>query len=100
MHLIRPDKYIWTVDQGLVLLAVTDSDAGSYVCYLEGETGDKETLLCSFQVTVDRDQCLAPAAPGDYRSAYAEWCREMRNYQRAFDQWSASRTVGTGVQVL
>lgn len=48
----RRDKYIYTQDQGLVILSVTERDSGRYDCKLGPNT------LCSYNITVDTSKFI------------------------------------------
>lgn len=43
----KPEKYIETSEHGLLIISVTENDAGRYDCWLGG------SLLCSYNITVD-----------------------------------------------
>ncbi|XP_056647935.1 semaphorin-2A isoform X1 [Diorhabda sublineata] len=77
----RPDKYVETSEHGLVIIAVTESDAGRYDCWMGA------SLLCSFNVTVDAHRCSPPAKSNDYQKIYSDWCHEFEKYKSAMKTW-------------
>ncbi|KAE8749758.1 hypothetical protein FOCC_FOCC003498, partial [Frankliniella occidentalis] len=79
--IFRPDKYVETAAHGLVILAVTQQDAGRYDCLLDGR------LLCSYNVTVNAERCGAPGRPQDYQRVYADWCHQLNKYKAAMHAW-------------
>ncbi|GBN40761.1 Semaphorin-2A, partial [Araneus ventricosus] len=76
----RRDKYIYTQDQGLVILSVTERDSGRYDCKLGPNT------LCSYNITVDTKTCSAPTDV-EYRKVYSDWCHEFEKYKMAMKTW-------------
>ncbi|XP_047004553.1 semaphorin-2A-like [Schistocerca americana] len=83
----RSDKYVETSEHGLVVLSVTEADAGRYDCWLGG------SLLCALNVTVDAYRCAAPTQSRDYRQVYSDWCREFDKYRRAMQAWQERKAV-------
>lgn len=77
----RPDKYIETSEHGLVIIAVTEADAGRYDCWMGA------SLLCSYNVTVDAHRCSPPAKTNDYQKIYSDWCHEFEKYKSAMKTW-------------
>ncbi|KAJ8915222.1 hypothetical protein NQ315_015445 [Exocentrus adspersus] len=77
----RPDKYIETSEHGLVIIAVTEADAGRYDCWMGA------SLLCSYNVTVDAHRCSPPAKSNDYQKIYSDWCHEFEKYKSAMKNW-------------
>ncbi|XP_065170848.1 semaphorin-2A isoform X2 [Atheta coriaria] len=77
----RPDKYIETSEHGLVIIAVTEADAGRYDCWMGA------SLLCSYNVTVDAHRCSPPAKSNDYQKIYSDWCHEFEKYKSAMKTW-------------
>ncbi|XP_047003518.1 semaphorin-2A-like [Schistocerca americana] len=77
----RPEKYIETSEHGLVIIAVTEADAGRYDCWLGG------ALLCSYNVTVDTHRCSPPGKSHDYQKIYSDWCHEFEKYKTAMKSW-------------
>jgi len=77
----RPDKYIQTAEQGLVIMGVTESEAGRYDCRLGSDT------LCSYNITVDTQRCAAPSKSHDYQKVYSDWCHEFEKYKMAMKTW-------------
>lgn len=77
----RSDKYIETCERGLVVVAATEADGGSYDCWLGG------ALLCSFNITVDTHRCAPPHKSRDYHKVYADWCHQFEKYKNAMKTW-------------
>ncbi|XP_047003750.1 semaphorin-2A-like isoform X1 [Schistocerca americana] len=77
----KPEKYIETSEHGLVIIAVTEADAGRYDCWLGG------ALLCSYNVTVDTHRCSPPGKSHDYQKIYSDWCHEFEKYKTAMKSW-------------
>jgi hypothetical protein len=77
----RPDKYVETSEHGLVIIAVTEGDAGRYDCWMGA------SLLCSYNVTVDAHRCSPPAKSNDYQKIYSDWCHEFEKYKSAMKTW-------------
>ncbi|KAE8747691.1 hypothetical protein FOCC_FOCC005670 [Frankliniella occidentalis] len=71
----RADKYIETSEHGLVILGVTEADAGRYDCWMGG------SLLLSYNITVDAHRCLSPNKSQDYQKIYSDWCHEFEKSQ-------------------
>lgn len=83
----RPDKYIETSEHGLVIIAVTEADAGRYDCWMGA------SLLCSYNVTVDAHRCAPPAKSNDYQKIYSDWCHEFEKYKSAMKTWERKQAV-------
>ena len=83
----RPDKYIQTAEQGLVIMGVTESEAGRYDCRLGSDT------LCSYNITVDMQRCAAPSKSHDYQKVYSDWCHEFEKYKMAMKTWERRQLV-------
>ena len=83
----RPDKYIQTAEQGLVIMGVTESEAGRYDCRLGSDT------LCSYNITVDTQRCAAPSKSHDYQKVYSDWCHEFEKYKMAMKTWERRQLV-------
>lgn len=77
----RADKYIETSEHGLVILGVTEADAGRYDCWMGG------SLLLSYNITVDAHRCLSPNKSQDYQKIYSDWCHEFEKYKTAMKTW-------------
>ncbi|KAI5725407.1 hypothetical protein M8J77_014930 [Diaphorina citri] len=77
----RSDKFIRTVDGGLVIMAVEELDAGKYDCWLGN------TVLCTHNLTVDAHRCSPPGQKTEYQKAYALWCHEFQKYKSAMKTW-------------
>ncbi|GIY92151.1 hypothetical protein CEXT_675802 [Caerostris extrusa] len=80
----RREKYIHTADHGLVILSVSERDAGRYDCKLGTST------LCSFNITVDTKTCSAPSE-AEYRKIYSDWCHEFEKYKMAMKTWQTKQ---------
>lgn len=83
----RPDKYIETSEHGLVIISVTEADAGRYDCWMGA------SLLCSYNVTVDAHRCSPPAKSNDYQKIYSDWCHEFEKYKSAMKTWERKQAV-------
>lgn len=83
----RPDKYIETSEHGLVIIGVTEADAGRYDCHMGA------SLLCSYNVTVDAHRCAPPAKSNDYQKIYSDWCHEFEKYKSAMKTWERKQAV-------
>ncbi|KAL0270780.1 UNVERIFIED_CONTAM: hypothetical protein PYX00_008074 [Menopon gallinae] len=77
----RPDKYIETSEHGLVIIGVSEADAGRYDCWMGG------ALLCSYNITVDAHRCTSPKKSNDYQKIYSDWCHEFEKYKMAMKSW-------------
>lgn len=86
---IAGDKFIETSEKGLVIIGVTEQDAGRYDCWLSG------ALLCSYNITVDTHRCLAPAKSNDYQKIYSDWCHEFEKYKSAMKSWERKQSVSS-----
>ena len=84
---LRPDKYIQTAEQGMVIMGVTESEAGRYDCRLGADT------LCSYNITVDTARCAAPSKSHDYQKVYSDWCHEFEKYKMAMKTWERRQLV-------
>lgn len=85
----RPDKYVETSEHGLVIIAVTEADAGRYDCWLG------TSLLCSYNVTVDAHRCAPPTKTNDYHKIYSDWCHEFEKYKSAMKTWERKQAVSS-----
>ncbi|KAJ1522229.1 hypothetical protein ONE63_002537 [Megalurothrips usitatus] len=88
---LRPDRVVETASRGLVILGVTEQDAGRYDCLLDGR------LLCSYNVTVSTARCGAPGRPQDYHRVYADWCHQLNKHKAAMLAWE-QRQAQCGVK--
>lgn len=79
--MFNPEKYIETSEHGLVIISVTEADAGRYDCWMGA------SLLCSYNVTVDAHRCSPPAKSNDYQKIYSDWCHEFEKYKSAMKTW-------------
>ncbi|XP_048526346.1 semaphorin-2A isoform X1 [Dendroctonus ponderosae] len=77
----KPEKYVETSEHGLVIISVTEADAGRYDCWMGA------SLLCSYNVTVDAHRCSPPAKGNDYQKIYSDWCHEFEKYKSAMKTW-------------
>ncbi|KAL7631991.1 UNVERIFIED_CONTAM: hypothetical protein RMT77_017690 [Armadillidium vulgare] len=77
----KADKYIETSEHGLVVMSVTESDAGRYDCKMGAD------IVCSYNITVDAHRCSAPARTNDYQKVYSDWCHEFEKYKMAMKSW-------------
>ncbi|XP_031333209.1 semaphorin-2A [Photinus pyralis] len=77
----KPEKYIETSEHGLIILSLTEADAGRYDCWMGA------SLLCSYNVTVDSHRCSAPSKSNDYQKVYSDWCHEFEKYKSAMRTW-------------
>nr|XP_022905732.1 semaphorin-2A [Onthophagus taurus] len=82
----RPDKYIETSEHGLVIIAVTEADAGLYDCWMGA------SLLCSYNVTVDAHRCSPPSKSNEYQKIYSDWCHEFEKYKSAMKTWERKQS--------
>lgn len=85
--IFRPEKYIETSEHGLVIVAVTEADAGRYDCWMGA------SLLCSYNVTVDAHRCTPPSKSNDYQKIYSDWCHEFEKYKSAMKTWERKQAV-------
>lgn len=83
------DKYIETSEHGLVILGVTEADAGRYDCWMGG------SLLLSYNITVDAHRCLSPNKSQDYQKIYSDWCHEFEKYKMAMKTWERKQAVSS-----
>ncbi|XP_022163528.1 semaphorin-2A-like [Myzus persicae] len=77
----RVEKYIATVEGGMVIVGASEEDGGRYDCQLAG------ALLCTFNLTVDAHRCSPPARSSDYHRVYSDWCHEFQKYKSAMKSW-------------
>jgi hypothetical protein len=76
-----PSKHVFTQDQGLVIIGVSEMDVGRYDCRLG------EEIISSYQLRVDAHTCLAPNKTADYQKVYSDWCHEFQKYKNALKTW-------------
>ncbi|ODM98388.1 Semaphorin-2A, partial [Orchesella cincta] len=79
------EKHVLTADRGLVILSVSETDAGQW--QLRFEEKDISLTLCSYNVTVEIQKCSAPTQASDFQKVYAEWCHEFQKYKQAMQLW-------------
>ncbi|KAF5305741.1 hypothetical protein FQR65_LT07637 [Abscondita terminalis] len=75
------EKFIETSQKGIIILSVTEEDAGLYECFIESK------ILCSFNLTVDSYRCGIPDRARNYEQVYSEWCHEFERYKFAMKLW-------------
>jgi len=83
----RVEKYIATVEGGMVIVGASEEDGGRYDCQLAG------ALLCTFNLTVDAHRCSPPARSLDYHRVYSDWCHEFQKYKSAMKSWEKKQAV-------
>lgn len=81
------EKYIATVEGGVVIVGASEEDGGRYDCQLAG------ALLCTFNLTVDAHRCSPPARSLDYHRVYSDWCHEFQKYKSAMKSWERKQAV-------
>ncbi|XP_064475057.1 semaphorin-2A-like isoform X2 [Ornithodoros turicata] len=86
----KRDKYVHSQDHGLVVMALTERDAGRYDLHL-----DPIGTLCSYNVTVDTKTCAAPTET-EYRKIYSDWCHEFEKYKHAMKTWQTKQAKCQG----
>lgn len=77
----RIDKYISTSEGGIVVVSVSEADAGLYECWLAG------SLLCVYNIAVETHRCSPPGKSVDYHKVYSDWCHEFQKYKNAMKAW-------------
>lgn len=82
----RADKYVETSEHGLVIIGVSEGDAGRYDCWMGA------SLLCSYNVSVDAHRCAPPAKSNDYQRIYSDWCHEFEKYKSAMKTWERKQS--------
>ncbi|CAG0887062.1 unnamed protein product [Cyprideis torosa] len=80
-----PNKRISTSERGLVIIGVTEADAGRYDCIQDG------SLICSFNITVESTRCGPPAVTEDYQRVYSDWCHTFERYKHAVKSWEKKK---------
>lgn len=81
------DKYVSTSEGGVVVLEVSESDAGRYECWLAG------SMLCVYHVPVETHRCSPPGKSVDYHKVYSDWCHEFQKYKNAMKSWERKKEV-------
>lgn len=81
------EKYIATVEGGMVIVGTSEQDSGRYDCHLAG------ALLCTFNLSVDAHRCSPPAGAMDYHQVYSNWCHEFQKYKSAMKSWEKKQAV-------
>ena len=82
----KRDKFVQTADNGLVIMGVTDREAGRYDCRLGQNT------VFSYDVQVDAKTCSAPSE-NEFRKIYSDWCHEFEKYKNAAKNWQIKHSV-------
>jgi len=80
-----------TADRGLVILSVSETDAGQWE--LKYEEKDISLTLCRYNVTVQVQKCSAPTQANEFQKVYAEWCHEFHKYKQAMQTWQRKQEV-------
>jgi hypothetical protein len=83
--LASKEKHIFTQDNGLVILGMTEGDAGRYDCKLGKDS------ISTYSVSVDMGRCSAPTQATDYQKAYSAWCNEYQKYKTSLKEWEKRR---------
>lgn len=83
--MVSKEKHVFTQDNGLVILGVTEGDAGRYDCRLGMDT------ISTYSVSVDMGRCSAPTQTTDYQKAYSAWCNEFQKYKTSLKEWEKKR---------
>jgi hypothetical protein len=86
-----PTKYVQTAERGLVILSVDRGDRGLW--HLKYEERDISLILCTYNVTVDVQQCSTPTQTSEFQKVYADWCHEFHKYKQAMDDWQRKQEV-------
>lgn len=89
--LYSSEKHVLTADRGLIILSVSETDAGQW--QLRYEEKDMSLTLCSYNVTVEIQKCSAPTQASDFQKVYAEWCHEFQKYKQAMQIWQRRQEV-------
>ncbi|XP_074601991.1 semaphorin 2a [Brevipalpus obovatus] len=76
----RRDKFIVTRDDGLVIIGITNSEAGRYECKLG------PNIISKYNISVDAKTCSA-TNEAEYRKVYSDWCHEFEKYKTAMQAW-------------
>jgi hypothetical protein len=79
------DKYVFTQDNGLVIISVAEGDGGRYDCKFGRDT------ISTYSVSVDMGRCSAPDKTTDYQKVYSAWCNEFQKYKTALKEWEKKR---------
>merc|ERR1712083_833300 len=74
-------KYVFTQNNGLVIIGVKEQDACRYECRLGRES------VSSYQINIDLQRCSAPNKTADYQKIYSDWCHEFEKYKLALKTW-------------
>jgi len=78
-------KYVFTQNNGLVIIGVKEQDAGRYECRLGRES------VSSYQINIDLQRCAAPNKTADYQKIYSDWCHEFHKYKTALKTWEENK---------
>ena len=83
--LASKDKHVYTQENGLVILSMTEGDAGRYDCRMGRDT------ISTYSISVDMGRCSAPTQATDYQKAYSAWCNEFQKYKTSLREWEKRR---------
>ncbi|GBP94719.1 Semaphorin-2A [Eumeta japonica] len=83
------ERVLQTSERGLVLLSVTEADAGRYECYFG------PSLLASYTLDVDTHRCTQPSKSQEYKQVYSDWCHEFEKYKSAMKAWESRQMVSS-----
>ncbi|XP_077297385.1 semaphorin-2A-like [Arctopsyche grandis] len=75
------ERIIQTIENGLVILSVTESDGGKYECFMG------PTLISSYNIEIDSHRCTHPNKTHEYKKIYSDWCHEFEKYKSAMKAW-------------
>ena len=78
-------KYVFTQNNGLVIIGIKEQDAGRYDCRLGHES------VSSYILEVDMGTCKSPNKTADYQKIYSEWCHEFQKYKTALKNWEENK---------
>ena len=84
-NMVSKDKHVFTQENGLVILGMTEADAGRYDCRMGRDT------ISTYSVSVDMGRCSAPTQATDYQKAYSAWCNEFQKYKTSLREWEGRR---------
>ena len=90
-HQVLPNnKYVFTQENGLVIIGVKEENAGRYECRLGRES------VSSYEIKIDFQSCKAPNKTADYQKIYSEWCSEFQKYKTALKTWEENKSKCKG----
>lgn len=79
------ERVLLTSERGLVLLSVTQVDAGLYECFFG------PTLVVSYNLEIDMHRCTQPSKSQEYKQVYSDWCHEFERYKTAMKAWETKQ---------